>query len=187
MKKNIYILSFLAVFICLAFADPNDDDTIFWSLQHKLTWKNFKGKPGTVTNEQAFIRCGLTYSVNAINGEFSVTINGSCTASTSWAIDTTEELLSHEQGHFDLSEIYARKMRQATKGLSLNRDSIYKQMNVVYKQYSKLLKGEERSYDSITQYSHNLLEQKKWDIKIDSTLRALDAYRNSVIAVSLVK
>ncbi len=90
----------------------------------------------------------------------------------------SDYLLSHEQGHFDIGEIYVRKMRELiTKWDGSDKDD--------YNSY--LLEGFNRvfsdsiafQYERETNHGRNKSYQYYWNRKIDSLLKRYEAFNKS--------
>src|SRR5919198_1341238 len=129
MLKFYRRLQLILFFLCILFklnsqTSTNDDDILYWSQSHRLTFENFKGKPtqSDTTLHEASPKM-LTHKLGAIVKSIDVrllterdkttfTIQAGMKQSLSWIKDygdTTQ--LKHEQGHFDICEIYARILR----------------------------------------------------------------------------
>ncbi len=94
-----------------------------------------------------------------------------------------EELLKHEQGHFDLSELEARK-RNADKKKALDKlegtgstpqeaeADLDKKLDEHTKEVNKGLNEKQEQYDNETDHSKNGAKQKEWNKKIDDGLKS---------------
>ncbi|MDJ1498351.1 DUF922 domain-containing protein [Cytophagaceae bacterium DM2B3-1] len=99
----------------------------------------------------------------------------------SWTLDTvSESLLRHEQGHFDIAELYARKIRQTI-------DSLHKKAVKDPKVYANIIQSffKERSrvgaiYDRETSHGTDIVEQKRWIQKISFELKRLHNFAKSI-------
>jgi hypothetical protein len=95
----------------------------------------------------------------------------------------TDSLLRHEQGHYQIAEIYARKLRKTISEMKYcptYTDSVvrlYKSLHVEYRKFQV-------AYDVQTNHSLNRPQQAIWNMKIDSLLTAYSAYTNPVIGKS---
>jgi hypothetical protein len=189
MKNILRISLVIAAFIFPAFTITSaDGDSISWSANRKLTWKDFKGKPYNLKTELAITDYSISYTIHLVDQVLRIVVKNCFSPNTSWAGDTIRKvLLVHEQGHFDLAEIYARKMRQVLRDVKFKFDSVSLQFNKIYTSYYDQLNKEQDAYDIVTEYSENILEQKKFSMRIDSTLKLLDAYKDTVVEVKLVK
>ena len=189
MKRVIQIALFLSVFILPAFSYLSDNgNLVSWSATRKLHWSDFKGKKYDVKTELAVTDYSISYTIHSFEDMLHIVVKNCFSPYTSWAGDTTRKvLLIHEQGHFDIAEIYARKIRQALKTIQFKYDSVSIQFNKIYGNFYDQLNKEQDAYDLVTEYSDNILEQKKFDMRIDSTLKLLDAYKDTVVDVKLIK
>ena len=97
-----------------------------WMPGRRLTWDDFRGSTPTGRgNVAAETSCGIGFETNVISRGTPVRFRVYNTFSTtrSWVRDDarTLEVLQHEQGHFDLCELYTRKLRarfDATEGVT---------------------------------------------------------------------
>lgn len=170
----------------------NQDSLILWKKNGKLSWDNFKGKPDTITYRGH-------HAVTAVQVPFeslelyddSVVIELPCyfVINHSWVIAATPNLLAHEQGHFDIAEIIARKMRKelanyidtdgeaSTKFYQWVNDNYFINENRVLN----------KAYDKETDFSRNLDGQKRWNAKIARMLKELEAYSSPHVVIKRVK
>ena len=80
------------------------------------------------------------------------------------------KVLAHEQLHFDITELFARKINSA---LSPLQNCSYKQCSRAYQIHDSLIKEWNKFqelYDTETGHSMNKEMQQKWGVKIDSLL-----------------
>lgn len=185
MKKGIFLIALFfisAACICLS----GDNNLIYWSAARKLTWKDFKGTPVSGQPEYAVTHYDLSYSLNALSSSLRIVVKSDFNELASWTKDTADKfLLMHEQGHFNLAELYARKIRKALLGTRFTYDSAGAQFKKVYKGYFHKLNKEQDIYDSITNHSRNHAEQTIWSDKIYSEIHALDVYKDTVLQVKI--
>jgi hypothetical protein len=88
------------------------------------------------------------------------------TANT-WVIKgrTSDALLEHEQGHWDIFWMMAKEMERELQGLSNKEaDSRFQAINEKYKNFNK-------QYEDETQHSRIASKQKEWNCKIASAMR----------------
>ena len=95
---------------------------------------------------------------------------------TSWVNDTTNRyLLEHERIHFDIAELYARKMRQQFQQLDTHQatlEDVYALINILFKAGSDC----QDQYDEETIYGQSSNTQQHWRKRIDAELKQLDAF-----------
>lgn len=93
-------------------------------------------------------------------------------------------LLKHEQGHFDLNEIYTRKTYQQLKQIRFTNNfqaEIAKVMTIMNKELSKV----QQIYERQTLHGLLLANQAKWNENIQATLSALPPYEGQYISQTL--
>lgn len=147
-------------------------DTIHWSSDYKLKWKDFQGIPNINSDVKAISSLQIEYSIasNDSNSFWQVAVFFE--KSTSWALGKSKNLLAHEQGHFDIAELYARKIAKAfTKARKVEElDTIFEILMAEYEITTKL-------YDKETNFSIDVEKQKNWSNKIKTKLKELYSYR----------
>src|SRR5438552_1289377 len=111
-------------------ANTADDNSgrLFWADTVRLTFLDFKGKPDD-TSKYGFDEYGLAKLRTALvlkratKGKTTLfTIHASMDMKNSW-IKSAKDIVSlrHEQGHFDICEVYARILRkEILKATSIN-------------------------------------------------------------------
>jgi len=93
-----------------------------------------------------------------------------------------DEVLSHEQVHFDISEIHARLLRQY---FALNnRKSAGRNPESIYKKYINRLRRMQDDYDRQTNHGNDLYMQMMWEEKIKAMLIDLEQYSGQEMAWS---
>ncbi len=101
------------------------------------------------------------------------------------AINTCQHTrgLQHEQGHFDLSEVYARKIRRTFQNFRLhkNEDSLTASIRQLLSRMTRA----EKQYDAATLHSQDSLAQAAWSNNIDLMLDTLKSCENTKGSVLL--
>lgn len=107
-----------------------------------------------------------------------VTVTAQCSPNKSWKHreNLGTYLLQHEQGHFDIAELYARKLRKdiSEAERSPKHSSHTKEwFSSVYVHTISKLWQCQRKYDRQTKHSKNREMQRKWNKKIAKELAEL--------------
>ena len=89
-------------------------------------------------------------------------------------------MLSHEKYHFNIVEIFARKIRKDVIEKSISPDSTDQFNNYISKLWVEV-ENMQSDYDNETNHSLNKIAQQNWQTKIDKKLESLQAYK-SIIA-----
>lgn len=161
--------------IVLGSTEIQEYETIEWSADYKLTWEDFKGKSPKSDRAAATTASGISYqfSTSALNGEIELDylVSTFFYPNKSWYQPALCDslILSHEQLHFDISELYARKMRNrlATTAFTQNVKAEVKQ---IYKEVLADLEAFQNLYDDQTNFSRDLEQQLLWNKKIHEAL-----------------
>lgn len=178
------------VVICLFTSFQKNEKYIYWTKDRKLTWDDFKGKP-----QKRFAAASTVYNldknifeINANTYEVKIDAIFYCYDSwkkTEWAND---EVLAHEQKHFDIVELYARKFRKRIKEISYKS---YKELKLksdsVFTVIEKEMDVYQDLYDDETDGSMNGKKQREWEAKIISGIDALKEFKSNSITVFLNK
>ena len=164
----------------LNFADHSD--RIYWSATAPLTWEDFKGSPDWKNRfASAISSTGIIYKYRCSNGIISVSVESMFIKSESWVKSAalTSYHLKHEQLHFDITELYARKLRK-----ELNQRIYYcgeeklleKLVNTKLSEWDT----EQKVYDKQTRHSLNEESQVVWNEFVQSQLDAYQEYSSDI-------
>lgn len=168
-----YILVFL-VAMGTGYAQ-DDDEAIPWSPNRKLTWADFKGEAPVTDRAAATTASGITYQFATTGTRDKMDIDYTVTTFfypyKSWYQShlCDSMILSHEQLHFDISELYARKMRvrMATATFTGN---VKAEVKAIYREILEELEAFQDLYDQETNFSRNREQQLLWNAKIEAAL-----------------
>ena len=86
-------------------------------------------------------------------------------------------VLGHEQRHFDITELFARKFRMRIDTLKVS-DNIRRELKQIHKSVLKEMSQMQDRYDDDTDFSRNFKAQAKWEIFINKELQKLSAYKS---------
>jgi hypothetical protein len=144
-----------------------------WSSSDKLTWSDFKGKADTGSMFTAVCPSTLTsypdstheYRVKAVFYRYEA-----------WSKTTSEHSLAHEQLHFDITELFARKLRVKIKEFKGAHDSTFAAMiNGLLAD----LRVQQTVYDEETVHGVIKKSQQEWMKKINKELESLNEYAST--------
>ena len=162
------------------------NDTVTWRMSYRLTWDDFKAAP-QAGNTRAWTGSAITYSAKQVGNSIVGTVVSYFERQRSWAQTafTTDYTLRHEQGHFDLYEIYARKLRKCLAEKTFKRKTLNRDYQKIANKIIKKAQAQQKKYDKDTGFALNETNQKKWSEKIARELKELQAYESSVIILSV--
>lgn len=163
----------------------SNKEIITWNPENKLSWKDFKAVPIQKENLVALTASGITFEykikkTDDIVVSFSTKVSSHFYPDKSWCNkDKVDDyILSHEQLHFDITEIFARKLRQRIEALKPS-ESIKKELNKAYAVNNKALHKLQMEYDHETRHSINRKAQVKWGVYIKAELKKLEGHSQS--------
>lgn len=179
-KSFTFLFLFLSNIIIYSQNDifESNDSIIIWNKNRALKWNDFK----VAKKDSLLHRQGSYYAITATElfvvskkkkrkKEFFV-------YSIFWKYDShvimkTEELLRHEQIHFDIVELFARKLRKEYKN---NEESLVEKYELIYTYITEELDNYQSLYDFETNHSKNIVKQKEWEEKIKKELIEYEDY-----------
>jgi hypothetical protein len=187
---NLFLISCFLFLISSGFISTGmvvDDDKIYWDQNIRLKWDDFKGKPDKSQPFDASTETSVKSDLKGSGDDITITIVCFFEKSKSWVKKGKrgDTLLKHEQGHFDLAELYTRKMRKAMKEASFTSKNVNAEFKKIYLKYVGDLKKEQTRYDNETKHSIIYDKQKEWEARIAQDLKAMNAYSSSIIEIKL--
>jgi hypothetical protein len=162
----------------IQYASSNDaDEFVDWT-PSRLSWDVYKGSPAGGSDAAAITSTalGMEYHVRGNKLSFSITCRFS--KNRSWGKHRTEYILQHEQGHFDITEIFARKLAKELLNYKFNRKSYQEDINAIYNRVMEDKEKFQDEYDGKTDYSRNKIKQAEWLKRIQKELEDLEEYAN---------
>lgn len=160
----------------------NETEKIPYNPARKLTWNDFKGKVSPANpNELAMTASGFgfTYTASADESSMDVSVSIYCYLSKkdSWVKPEgrNDYVLNHEQRHFDLTYIFAKRFAEKLSTSSFNRTNFEAGYDRLYAQYSKQLNDAQVRYDAETTHGINKQEQEAWNKQIDMWLKEVSS------------
>ena len=152
------------------------EDAIQWNNGRKLVWEDFMGEPDSNATNAALTSSGIEFKYGYNDGKFEYTIKCLFEKEKSWAKVKTDYILAHEQLHFDISEIHARKLNRDLKDFNFNPATAQKEIGIIYNSIMKAQTAMQQEYDAATDHSRNKEQQAVWVLKIKTELAKLQAF-----------
>lgn len=169
-EMHLYLLILLTFF--------QSSRTIEWNQERKLTWEDFKGKPEINSTKAALtyssIHAQFGYNDKALQYTITCTFDGM----KSWGRIKNDYILAHEQGHFDLTEVFARKLNKNLSEYRFNKKTVGDDINKIYQSVVDELTSVQQKYDRETDHSRDFPLQAQWNRTIDSLLTVTHNFRN---------
>jgi len=201
MKKRCHTGWLLALFLCVVAAAngssvaSQETDQFPWSADRLLLWDDFQGKPPVQAQEMmeaAQIHMTIHWQLQlimeyncqlqlwtAIIDRPSLTVVNTMVPASSW-VDRSRQnsaTLNHEQGHFDLNEVYRRKLQAALAPLTAEggtadaaKQALQALIDVASEKVMSQLANTQANYDQETHHGTDLQAQTAWNNRIDTWL-----------------
>ncbi len=169
------------VLLLLLSSSFRNTDEITWKDTQPLTWENFRGVPTSSSEIGAATHVNIRVTPKVIRGgRVGVRVKAVFSCDQSWARKKAvgnDYLLNHEQRHFDIAELYARKVRQALDGYRITTSNYHKiKEKVILPIFDEYLEYDEW-YDQLTVHGLDKEQQQDWNERIDQQLGELEAFR----------
>jgi len=190
IMKSILLFSF-TLLICLSGYSQRSEvvnvkklknDTIIWQKDSLLSREDFKGR---VTKQWAGC-CATFLMVEPVetDGNILFSVQAVFIKSKSNIIQTSDYILKHEQLHFDICELYARKLRKMmtetdfkkVKNIQHEIQTMYNKVNMEFGKY-------ENKYDEDTNHGENPAKQKVWSDDVAGQMKELDQFSSASVNV----
>jgi len=167
----------------------NGQDIILWNDTVPLQWENFKAQEQKESPYDAETHWAVKYNTHLEHDTLVFDIFSYVETLKSWVKkdQITDDLLQHEQGHFDIGESYTRKLRKSLSVHDFTIDNLQKDIPDIYNKIMEECVEEQRKYDKETNHSKDIEEQAIWNAKIASMLNQYSDYIATTILVPLKK
>ncbi|GMV36635.1 MAG: hypothetical protein AMXMBFR61_11430 [Fimbriimonadales bacterium] len=186
VPRGVAILAVCTVLLGVWTVYADDTDCPY----HKLKWEDFKGDPPANSTHDAETTSGIkvsNYTYDTKKGDdnkWHSKLKGAKATSTmdktqSWVKPgkKTDELLKHEQYHFDISEYWARELQKVLDGLEGIGDTpeaaeanLAEKVQQAYQDILQKHNAMQEKYDEETDHSRNAEKQEEWCKKIGDLL-----------------
>lgn len=166
----------------IPFQPPQDDETISWQPNERLSWSDFTGKTPSNTRAAATTASGISYQFSTSGTRDHIEVDFKVDTyfypNKSWyQPDLCDAvILSHEQLHFDISELYARKFRKQLSKATFTHSNVKGKVRSIYRKINKELNDFQNEYDDETNFSRDIDQQLIWNEKIKNSLNEKSSF-----------
>ncbi|MBL4663729.1 MAG: DUF922 domain-containing protein [Flavobacteriaceae bacterium] len=176
---KLFISALLLLFLS---PDISEEEKIIWDENRKLTWADFKGVPSGPLDFVASTNSGVSFSFsykerNGV-GTIDYTVLSNFYPVLSWyrPSKVSAYILEHEQMHFDISELCARKLRKSLSNVPRNRN-FKENTEVIYQENEAYRRELQTRYDIESDHSNNKEEEYKWRVYIAEQLEVYGSWK----------
>ena len=170
-------------FLCIG-PVSSDDEVISWRDNIKLSWNQFKAATRSDVSAAAVTASGITFEFSVKETDhhivsFNTRVYAHFYPSKSWynTDKSDDHILAHEQLHFDITELYARKFRKQIAQIQTS-NKLKSDFRNLHQKINEELELTQNRYDQESDNSINQEFQSKWNQYVSQELNKLDAYKS---------
>lgn len=174
----------LLFFLILPFLllQQESSEKIIWDEDYKLSWENFQGSPvpgaSFVASTNTGINFGYSFTINEKGVQVKYSVESFFSPEKSWFIpgQVSQNVLNHEQTHFDISELHARILRKKLAGQKFTQ-KVKTEIETVYLQVESQRKAMQKKFDAETDHSRNIKKEILWEKRIAKQLADYESWK----------
>lgn len=161
-------------FLCITTITTRAQQTMIkWSGDQQLTWDDFIGKVNDTSKYDAECFAEIRYNYKFYSPtEFEFDVFANFDKSSSWRRKEmqSDDLLRHEQMHFNIAALFAEKLKDEFESSNYSSDFDI-QISQLFNEKKREYQAMQRQYDEETSHSLNKEKQKQWEDFISNELR----------------
>jgi hypothetical protein len=182
---NLGLLNYIFIAFLLgpAACGQTASRALTWAEHPRLSWNDFHGRARRNTGEPSAVTAtGFRVQLECREGTLDIHVEAEFYGNSSWVKEARKsvELLRHEQVHFDITELYARKLRKAIREARIGCEDDRRAEAAgkkIFEQLDREWEREEKEYDAETRDGTDLVRQKEMSEMIASELAELSGFR----------
>ena len=160
------------------------NDTIVWKTDSLLRKEDFKSRPKP-NGPLGFAATGILIYPSESGGELIFYVEALFVKSKSYVTKFSEYVLRHEQLHFDITELYARKLRKKMMETDFKKvKKLQNEIQNLFNNYSEQLQKAQNKYDTETEHGLNSARQAVWNEDIQRQIKELDDFKSPAIDIA---
>ncbi|MEA5139544.1 hypothetical protein [Arcicella rigui] len=157
--------------------NPVSGDTVFWSPNYQLAWKDFQGTKPPTSKYTAQVFTNFEYSAKADIKEgvliIDVQFKTYMLKSSSWTTETISAYgLAHEQLHFDITKLVVERFKQKIRD-KLTIEDYDSELQLTFIEMYREMNRLQKEYDAESNHSINFVGQQKWQSLVAGELRTI--------------
>lgn len=159
-----------------------EEEKVLWREGERLSWRMFKGQPETIGSFVASTNSGisLSFGIRTSGDEVIIDYTVSCFfyPEKSWYAkeNVNDEILAHEQTHFDISELFARKLRKKFDEIPKNK-AFKDAATIVYRKNEEERVLMQDQFDVETDHSRLRDKEVFWEAYVQKQLALYDDWK----------
>lgn len=159
-----------------SYSNRVDPNVLQWNENRRLNWSDFETKKHK-TSISALTASGIEYYYDCQSGVLTVDIKAIFIPEQSWVRYNSKNdyILAHEQLHFDITELHARKFRKRVKESRIDCSNL-KDLDILANKVLSEWKQTQNRYDRESVHSNDEEKQNYWSKKIQKELELSRTY-----------
>lgn len=146
-----------------------------WNIEERVNWDSFQGSADYRSEYDATIFSNINFRYRIEFNELHYIAVAYFDKNRSWHKDGTEPLLEHEKMHFDITEVYAAKIREYFEGLKeLDELPSRGEIDLRLQAFLDEWDDTQNKYDHETEHGLNYTQQLAWQNRVDDLLAEYD-------------
>ncbi|MFB9052474.1 DUF922 domain-containing protein [Formosa undariae] len=188
--KDIYKYYIITLFLMMSLStdayaqnvnkiEKETNEAIIWTRDRALKLSDFQAKVDTTTSKKAITGANIIIVPYAFkNGKYEYHVLAKFHKDISWINTKSEYILKHEQVHFDIAELYARKMRRDIDKIKKSAgDVLQSDYRRIHKSLFRSYYYFQKQYDDQTHHSTDHEEQVRWNAIVADELKKLEHFK----------
>lgn len=186
MKKVGRVVALNLLFSIYGFGQSAELENIIliWDANRELVWTDFQGEtdPNTISSAMTSHKIEilptnvLVDDQDNIHGYEKMTAEAHFYINKSWTTTQSLTILKHERLHFDITELYARKIRQRFAEYKANKIASFSVYSDCYQLFWNECRKTQQRYDQETDHGRDIAKNELWAHQIETQLEALSAF-----------
>ena len=174
---NKKIIKYLLLLFFVNAHSQKLDNLIFWSKEYKISYQDFLGvkkDSSDFATARSALQTRFIYNKKK-KGGYNYYIYAAFDMNKSYTLSNDSRLINHEQFHFNIEELLARKIRKEILDLK-KREASHTEYLDLFSKYKDSTNFYHDKYDLETARGHLQKKQQVWNKKITKGLESLDSF-----------
>ena len=157
----------------------SDKNSIEWEPNYKLTWNDFKATPDRSSQFAALTRWKIGYNFEYREGKGHLDVYANFIKTKSWVKSNSKKdnILAHEQLHFDIAELNARKLRKTWSQYEINYKTLQRDVDRMFNKAWDTTVEMQEDYDKESDHGTIKNKQAAWEKYVAEELIKYEKYQ----------
>ncbi|HEX5217320.1 MAG TPA: DUF922 domain-containing protein [Vicinamibacterales bacterium] len=159
------------------------NEAVPWSAKRPLVWADFRATPPSTSSAAAETAYTLFHGARCTRSRFEFLVVAAFRPKASWVRPAilkvpadSARALRHEQTHFDIAELHARRMRRYFAEMLSPCQASTEQIQAFADRFIRDERVAQDRYDAETNHSRDSVRQGTWDKDVAQQLQALNRF-----------